>query len=111
MSREGMSIETAVTGLMVITPKLARVLIWVVFTVIHLVLLVALSLVFWWFQVSPAEIQTWAASLSHSSIAYSTVGIITFAGLSGFALLWGYAKAWRWLLHKLLNAFLFANNV
>ncbi len=111
MNREGMSIETAVTGLMVITPKLGRVLIWVVFTVVHLVLLVLLLLVLWWFQISPSTIQTWEASLSHSWLASSAARIIAFAGLSGLTLLWGYAKTWRWLLHKLLDAFLFASSV
>jgi hypothetical protein len=40
MSREGMSVETAVRGLMIATPKLARLLVWALFMVIHLFLLV-----------------------------------------------------------------------
>jgi hypothetical protein len=63
MSREGMSVETAVTGLMIATPKLARLLVWAFFMVIHLFLLVVVLFLLRWFQLSPSQLQMWAASL------------------------------------------------
>ena len=106
---EPMRIETAVTGLMVIAPKLARVLVWVVFVTAHLSLVVAALALLWWFQVSPSAIQASVAQFFQSSSGSTIAQTVAFLGLSGGAVLWAYAKAWRWLLHKLLSAFLFAS--
>lgn len=106
---EPMRIETAVTGLMVVTPKLARVLIWVVFAITHLSLGVVILFALWWFQVSPSAIQLSAAQFFQSSTISSIAQTVAFLGLSGGAVLWAYAKAWRWLLHKLLDTFLFSS--
>jgi hypothetical protein len=55
-----MSVETAVTGLMIATPKLARLLVWALFMVIHLFLLVVVLFLLRWFQLSPSQLQMWA---------------------------------------------------
>ena len=106
---EPMRIETAVTGLMVVTPKLARVLVWVVFVITHLSLVVVTLGALWWFQVSPSAIQASVAQFLQSSSGSIIAQTVAFLGLSGGAVLWAYAKAWRWLLDKLLSAFLFAS--
>ena len=106
---EPMRIETAVTGLIVIVPKLARVLVWVVFVTIHLSIVVVTLAMLWWLQVSPSTIQASVAHFFQSSSGSTIAQIVVFFGLSGGAVLWAYAKAWRWLLHKLLSAFLFAS--
>lgn len=106
---EPMSIETAVTGLMVITPKLASVLVWVVFIVSHLFLMVFGLALLWWYQVSPTAIQGTVSQFFQSSPASTIAGSFAFLGLSGGGVLWAYAKIWRWLLHKMLSSFLFAS--
>lgn len=106
---EPMRIETAVEGLMVITPKLANVLVWMVFVISHLFILV-LSLCFlWWFQISPVAIQVLVVQFLHSSPGSTIAWTFAFLGLTGGGVLWAYATAWRWLLHKMLSAFLFAS--
>lgn len=102
-----MNFETTVNGLMMVTPKLARIMVWVVFTTVHLVVVVVALVLFWAFQIPPSSIQTWIVSLLPAWLVSTTSGIIAFVGLSGLAVLLAYAKAWRWLLHKLLHAFLF----
>ena len=104
----GMDFKTAINGLMMITPKLARIMVWIVFAVIHLVFVVVALTLFWVFQISPSSIQAWVVSLLPVWLVSTTTGIIAFVGLSGLAILLAYAKAWRWLLHKLLSAFLFS---
>lgn len=103
-----MSIDTAVTGLMVITPRLARILVWVVFVIAHLSLLTIVLVLLWWFQVSPATIQVSVAQFFQSSRVSTIAEPLAFLGLSGGAILWAYARCWRWLLHKMLSSFLFA---
>ena len=104
-----MRIETAVTGLMVITPKLANILVWVLFFIFHLSLLVLALGFLWWFQISPAAIQAAVAQFFHSSPASTIAGTLAFLGLSGGGILWGYARVWRRILHKMLSAFLFVS--
>lgn len=98
--------ETALNGLLIISAKLARVLVWTIFAVIHLFLVVAFLLILWWFQVSPTDAESWISA--HASVATAFSPIVAFMGLSGLACLWGYARFWRWVLHKMLEAFLFA---
>jgi hypothetical protein len=105
---EPMRIETAVTGLMVITPKLARVLVWVVFVITHLALLVALLASLWWFQISPADIKSSVSHFFQSSPATNIFEILTLLGVSVGGALWAYERTWRWLPHKLPSTFLFS---
>lgn len=103
-----MSIENAVTGLMVVTPRLATIMIWMVFTAAHLAVLVLALFLLWWFQVSPTTMKAAGIHLSHSWPAATMLGMTAFLGLSGGGVLWAYARIWRWLLRKLLDAFLFS---
>lgn len=103
-----MRIDVAVNGLWVIAPRLARVLVWTVFVTAHLVLVVFVLVLLWCFQVSPASLQTQLAGLFPQSRLATIAEVATFLGVSAFGALWLYAKAWRWLLHKLLSEFLFA---
>ena len=105
---EPMRIETAVTGLMVVTPKLAGVIVWLVFLIVHLVLAVVVLALLWWFQVSPPAIQASVSLFFQSSPAPTIAETLAFLGLSGGGALWAYAKTWRWLLRKMLSAFLFS---
>ena len=104
-----MPIGTAITGLTVVTTKLSRILVWCVFTITHLVLAFAAVALLWWLQATPEEVVRWAQTLAPSWLASTTLGIFAFLGLSGFAVLWAYVRAWRWLLHKMLSAFLFSD--
>lgn len=103
-----MRIETAVEGLMVITPRLANVLVWTIFCVIHLSTLVIALASIWWFQISPASIQSEMTNFLRSSPGATILQTVSFLGISGAAVLWAYAKLWRWGLHKMLSAILFA---
>lgn len=103
-----MRVENAVTGLMVITPKLARVLVWTIFSMVHLTIIVITLALFWWFQISPDVLRTLLAPLFQSSPASTIAGTVAFLGLSGSGALLAYAKSLKWLFHKLLEAFLFA---
>lgn len=93
---------------MVVTPRLANVVVWVVFVVAHLALFVASLIALWWFQASPLAIQASAVRFVHSSPTSAIIGTTAFLGITGGGVLWAYAKAWRWLLHKMLSAFLFS---
>jgi hypothetical protein len=70
-----MSVETAVTGLMIATPKLARLLVSALFMVIHLFLLVVVLFLLRRFQLSPSQLQMWAASLLPSWLVSTSAGI------------------------------------
>mgnify|MGYP001591419265 CR=1 FL=1 len=102
---EHIDIETAITGLMIATPRLIRILAWNIFALVHLTLGVVGLFALWWFQIAPADIQALAVPLLRL-LPLSTIGqIAAFLGLSGLALVWGYTKAWRWFLRKRLAAF------
>ena len=94
----------ALQGLLEITTKLARMVIWLVFVTVHLVLALLALWLLWWLQVQPQDIRTWVASGFRPGTPAATIlGIVSALGISAGGLLWAYAKAWRWLLRRFVR--------
>ena len=62
MANSPMTAETALNGLMHVTPKLANLLIWLALAVAHLVVAFAAIVAIWWFGISPTVV---AATFDH----------------------------------------------
>jgi hypothetical protein len=97
----------AIDGNMHITARLARVLVWSLVVVAHLSLFVGLLALFWWQQISPASIKSWAEGVSPSIFGQSVGFAVWFFGLSAVAILVGYAKACHWAISGWLTRYLF----
>ena len=80
---------------------------WTIFFVMHFVLLVALLLLIWWFQIQPQQV----VALGNSALQYLPLTtawpVATFLGASGGTVLWLYVRAWNWAFAKWSNNFLF----
>jgi hypothetical protein len=80
---------------------------WSIFCLCHLLLLVILLFLIWWFQIQPQQV----ASLASSVLQYSPVAtgwlVVSFLGVSGGTILWLYARAWNWAFAKWSNHFMF----
>lgn len=99
--------DVALRSLLKIAPRLARILVWTVFTVVHLMLGFLILGALWWWQIKPEELQSAFSVFFRSPLGSKSLGLLAFLGMSGAAMIWAYARAWRYALHKLLETFLF----
>jgi len=106
-----MNIDTAFSGLMIVTTKLSKTVVWLSFMIIHLTLAILLLALAWWMKITPDSIQSAFVDIFLHSPFSRVWQTATTLGLSLGAVLLAYAKCWQWFLRKLLDSFIFHNTI
>ncbi len=97
--------EQAVNALMPITQRLSHLVVWLIFGVVHLALLIVMLAALWWFQVTPAAVETAAiAVLSSSPVSAAQALGLSIAGAAA-----AYLAAAKWIWKKTAAKWLFAH--
>ena len=103
------TLAKVITTPIIMTVRIAHTLVWLIFAVVHLSLVAAFLVLFWCVNLSPHDIQIAVAQFRHQSRLFSTIeAFLAFLGLSGLAVVWGYAKLWRRVMRRWLSSFLLA---
>ncbi len=100
-----MRTEDAIHGLMGVSARTVSLLSWMLVALVHMALLLLALSAAWFWQVTPAAVARAFQALVPAGLQASGAEILGFLGLPAAAVLWAYARAWRWLLEKLSSRY------
>jgi len=98
-----LSVEDAVNGIFHVQARMARLIAWLLFVLFHTALLCTALVMAWRWQVSPTTARAWVAAATPTWLAGTAGAALGFGGWSALALLAAYAKAWHWLMQRLIS--------